>query len=144
MTELTLRSLLHPAHYFLATKLPLPEADREQWCMRLDSMVRSQNEFEQRLVPVRAWHALPHPTRDLLVDGMEYTGQQASNLVEALLKRARNSTHEMLSIAALLVLDERASINRSTNPVTCDVSGTVVPPADQSKRPVLQDAVEQA
>ncbi len=115
LSESALKLMVQPSHRI---KLPMPQADRDQWCMRLDSTVSGHNALVQEWARlsngVRAdWRAVQK------VDGRDVEGFELFALVDALKKRADASQANMLSIAAMLVLDERANAARAAAPVVC-------------------------
>lgn len=139
-TNVVLRSLLTATHYGLGQKLPLPEADREQWCMRLDSAIQAQNQLAPRAAicteyseaMLRRATAAGTTVSDacanlfLVIDGKRYSAVEAMKLSASIRGRAYQGMQEILSNAALLILDERANAARAANPVTCVVTPFVL------------------
>ncbi len=123
-----LRLVLVQAHLLLAGKLPLPEADREQWCMRLDAAVQSHNQLVGKLEVADAW-AIQSANQTLVVDGRSYTGDDALQFRDDLYKRAQAETMTLLSLGALLILDDRARHAAAASPAVCQAGAIAVTPA---------------
>ena len=139
LSDVALRSLLTATHYALAQKLPLPEADREQWCMRLDSQIRHQNEMavvagtcaewerERRRQFVEKATAAVDPKHVLEVHGKTYADMEAVQISADLRGREFMGMQTTLSLSALLVLDERARQAAAATPVVCWAGAVPVP-----------------
>lgn len=136
-TDVALRSLLTATHYALGQKLPLPEADREQWCMRLDSAIRYHNQMATSATTCTEWEAerqrrfketgvMPFVGEVLMINGVEYKEEAAVKMSADIRCRAYQDMQTIMSLSAMLILDERAGARRSASPVIC-VAGTQQP-----------------
>lgn len=115
LSESALKVMVQESHRL---KLPLPAADRDQWCMRLDSTITGHNALVAEWAKVsngirKDWRAAQN------VNGRQVEGFELFALRDALKQRVDQSQATLLSIAAMLVLDERMAAAKSATPTTC-------------------------
>lgn len=124
LSDEALKMMVQPSHRL---KLPLPQADRDQWCLRLDAAIIGHNRlvasFQEMHRGIKVdWRA------SQIVDGKEVAGPELFELRDKLRERVKADRETVLSIACMLIVDEREREKQGAKPTTC-AAGTAT--ADQ-------------